>query len=132
MYFHKKAQELSPGTHISEKDFRYPCPLPSDKEICVVMLSDCCEAASRSLEHPTEETLAELISEIFRKKIRSGQLDASNLTMAELSKIRKSFINTLKHMNHGRIAYPKDENKDENDLFVADGKTLQKTGPAEV
>ena len=132
VYFHKKAQALSPGSHVSEKDFRYPCPLPSDKEICVVMLSDCCEAASRSLEHPTEEALTELISELFRKKIRSGQLDASHLTMRELSRIRKSFINTLKHMYHGRIAYPKDENKDENDLFMAGGKTLPETGSAKV
>ena len=132
VYFHKKAQELSPGSHVSEKDFRYPCPLPTDKEICVVMLSDCCEAASRSLEHPTEEALTELISEIFRKKIRSGQLDASNLTMYELSRIRKSFINTLKHMYHGRIAYPKDENKDENDLFMAGGKAFPETGQAKV
>ena len=74
-----------------------------------------------------------------RKVLKAGsifalksQLDASHLTMRELSRIRKSFINTLKHMYHGRIAYPKDENKDENDLFMAGGKTLPETGSAKV
>ena len=88
------------------------------------MLADCCEAASRSLEKPTPETLAQLVNDIFRGKIRNGQLDHSLLTMHELTIIRDSFVNTLKTMFHGRIAYPKDEKKDEDDLFVAAGEKI--------
>ena len=88
------------------------------------MLADCCEAASRSLEKPTEETLSQLVNDIFRGKIRNGQLDHSELTMHELTVIRNSIINSLKTMFHGRIAYPKDDKKDEDDLFVAAGKDV--------
>jgi len=123
-YFYKKEQQLHPGENIPQNDFRYPGPLPSDKEICLVMLADCCEAASRSLEKPTEETLSQLVNDIFRGKIRNGQLDHSELTMHELTVIRNSIINSLKTMFHGRIAYPKDDKKDENDLFVAAGKDV--------
>ena len=123
-YFYKKEQQLHPGENIPQNDFRYPGPLPSDKEICLVMLADCCEAASRSLEKPTEETLSQLVNDIFRGKIRNGQLDHSELTMHELTVIRNSIINSLKTMFHGRIAYPKDDKKDEDDLFVAAGKDV--------
>ena len=121
-YFYKKEEMLHPGENILQSDFRYPGPLPSDKEICLVMLADCCEAASRSLEKPTEETLSQLVNNIFRGKIRNGQLDHSELSMHELTIIRNSIINSLKTMFHGRIAYPKDDKKDEDDLFMAAGK----------
>ena len=123
-YFYKKEQQLHLGENIPQSDFRYPGPLPGDKEICLVMLADCCEAASRSLEKPTEETLSQLVNDIFRGKIRNGQLDHSELTMHELTVIRNSIINSLKTMFHGRIAYPKDDKKDEDDLFVAAGKDV--------
>ena len=44
--------------------------------------------------------------------------------MHELTIIRNSFVNTLKTMFHGRIAYPKDDRKDEDDLFVAAGEKI--------
>lgn len=123
-FFYKKELELHPGENVLQSDFRYPGPLPSDKEISLVMLADCCEAASRSLDKPTPETLAQLVNDIFRGKIRNGQLDDSELSMHELTVIKNSFINTLKTMFHGRIAYPKDDKKDEDDLFMAAGKDL--------
>ena len=123
-FFYKKEQTQHPELTVNPADFRYPGPLPSDKEISLVMLADCCEAASRTLEKPTPETLAQLVNDIFRGKIRNGQLDHSELTMHELTVIRNCFVNTLKTMFHGRIAYPKDEKKDEDDLFVAAGEKI--------
>ena len=121
-FFYKKEQMMHPGETVQQSDFRYPGPLPTDKEISLVMLADCCEAASRSLEKPTEETISQMVADIFRGKIRNGQLDHSELTMNELNIIRNSFISSLKTMFHGRIAYPKDDKADEDDLFVAAGK----------
>lgn len=123
-FFYKKEQMLHPGENVKQSDFRYPGPLPSDKEICLVMLADCCEAASRSLEKSTPETISQLVEDIFRSKIRNGQLDHSDLTMHELTIIKNSFISSLKTMFHGRIAYPKDDRKDEDDLFMAAGETF--------
>ena len=123
-FFYKKEQMLHPGENVKQSDFRYPGPIPSDKEICLVMLADCCEAASRSLDKSTPETISHLVEDIFRGKIRNGQLDDSELTMHELTIIKNSFINSLKTMFHGRIAYPKDDKKDEDDLFMAAGEDI--------
>ena len=67
------------------------------------------EAASRSLQKVTPQNVDELISSIFEDRIKDGQLDESPLTVAEISKIKESFVFTLLNSLHSRIAYPKKE-----------------------
>ncbi len=124
-YFYKRAMEESPDP-IGEQEFKYPGPLPRDKEVALVMLADCCEAASRTLHKPSHQKIDALVWDIFRKKIRDGQLDSAELSFRELAIVRKSFVKTLTTMLHSRIVYPKDEdNKDEDDLFMAADKLSQ-------
>ena len=121
-YFYHEALEEArqKNSSINESDFRYPGPLPKEKEVAILSLADACEAASRSLQKPTPAKIEALVWEILRKRIRSGQLDEANLSFGELSKVRKSFTTTLTTMMHGRIAYPKDdEDKHEDELFMA-------------
>lgn len=124
-YFYNQALEEArqKNTPVDENDFRYPGPLPHEKEVVILSLADAAEAASRSLQKPTPQKIDALVWEIFRKRIRNGQLDDANLTFGELKKVRESFVATLTTMMHGRIAYPKDqEENDEDDLFVATAK----------
>jgi putative nucleotidyltransferase with HDIG domain len=122
-YFYQQALEegRTKGVTVDEHDYRYPGPLPKEKEVVILSLADSCEAASRSLQKPTPAKIDALVWEIFRKRIRNGQLDGANLTFGELKRVRKSFVTTLTTMMHGRIAYPKDETEeeDEGDLFAA-------------
>lgn len=121
-FFYKRAIMENPDktTPIEEQEYRYPGPLPREKEVVIVSLADACEAASRSIQKPTPAKIDTMVWELFRKRIRDGQLDEAELTFGELAKIRESFVMTLSTMLHGRIAYPKDEEfEDEDDLFVA-------------
>jgi hypothetical protein len=52
------------------------------------------------------------VDEIVFKRVRDGQLDASGLTMTELTTIRKIFATTLRSMLHARIEYPKEQIED--------------------
>lgn len=124
-YFYQKAlkEVRDRQGSVSEQEYRYPGPLPRDKEVVIVSLADACEAASRSLQKPSPSKIEALVWEIFRKRIRDGQLDEADMTFGELAKVRDSFVKTLTMMNHGRIAYPKEEEKDEDDLFMAAQKT---------
>ena len=115
-YFYHQA--LATNEPVLESDYRYPGPLPHEKEVVIVSLADACEAACRSLEKPTASKIEAMVNEIFRKRWRDGQLDDADLTIEELSAINESFARTLTTMYHSRIAYPKDENSNENDLFV--------------
>ena len=120
-YFYKRALEENKEKSIpvDDSEYRYQGPLPIEKEIVIISLADACEAAARSMLKPTPNKIEALVWEIIRKRIRDGQLDNANLTIAEITKIKESFAKTLITMNHSRIAYPKDEVDDENDLFVA-------------
>ncbi len=121
MYFYQRAVDEGRDTDskVSEIDYRYPGPLPHEKEVVIVSLADSCEAASRTLQKPTAAKIDSLVWEIFRKRIRDGQLNDADLTFGDLAKIRQSFVKTLATMMHGRVTYPKDEERKEydDDLF---------------
>ncbi len=120
-YFYHQA--INSGEQVLESDYRYPGPLPHEKEVVIVSLADACEAACRSLEKPTASKIEALVNEIFRKRWREGQLDDADLTIEELSRINESFARTLTTMYHSRIAYPKDENSDEDNLLFPERQT---------
>lgn len=117
-YFYHQA--LNSGENVLEDDYRYPGPLPHEKEVVIVSLADACEAACRSLEKPTAINIETVVNDIFRKRWRDGQLDDANLTIEELSRINESFYHTLVTMYHSRIAYPKDDNDDEDNLLFSE------------
>lgn len=107
----EQASTNSAQLPVNDEDFRYEGPRPQNREMAILMLADSCEAASRSLDKPTPVRIENLISDIFNSRLRDGQLDECNLTLAELNIIKQSFIFSLTNMLHGRVAYPKDENK---------------------
>jgi hypothetical protein len=132
MYFYQRAVDEGrrSDSDVAEIDYKYPGPLPREKEVVIVSLADSCEAASRSLQKPSPAKIDALVWEIFRKRIRDGQLNDADLTFGELAKIRQSFVKTLTTMMHGRVAYPKDDERevdDEGDLFKA-AKTVSSSG----
>ncbi|MCD4752254.1 MAG: HDIG domain-containing protein [Anaerolineaceae bacterium] len=96
---------------INDKDFQYPGPAPMSKETALVMLADGCEARFRAELPDTEETLIELISSQIEYGREEGQLINTDLTLNDLEVIKKSFVRTLKNMQHLRIKYPKLEGR---------------------
>lgn len=94
---------------LQEEDFLYPGPKPQSREIAVLSLADAVEAASRSLEKISPGNIEELVHDAIDSKLRDGQLDACDLTMSEISTIRRVLVLTLSNIMHGRVAYPSDE-----------------------
>ncbi len=104
--FHEKAKKLAEDDRVDESQFRYPGPLPSSKESGIVMIADSVEAAARSLEEPSMKRLKSLIREIIEERFHDGQLDNSQLTLVDLTKIGESFVPILVGMHHLRVEYP--------------------------
>jgi membrane-associated HD superfamily phosphohydrolase len=115
VFYHRaKTQQKETGSGqpaINDEDFRYEGPRPQTREMAILMLADGCEAASRSLDKPTPVRITNLINDLFESRLRDGQLDECKLTLAELNKIKQAFVFSLTNMLHGRVAYPKDENR---------------------
>jgi cyclic-di-AMP phosphodiesterase PgpH len=93
-----------------DADFRYPGPKPQTAENAIISLADTIESASRSWG-PKLNThrLEDLVADIVDSRLRDGQLEECNLTLAELRAIKESFVLSLRTMNHKRIAYPEEK-----------------------
>ena len=106
-YFYYTAKNNSDKPdEVKEEDFRYPGPIPSSKEAAILMLADSTEAAVRSINEPTKGKIEEMVNNIIKDKLNSGQLDDCDLTLKDLSKIRKCFLKALNGIYHQRIEYP--------------------------
>ncbi|TGL59688.1 HDIG domain-containing protein [Leptospira ognonensis] len=110
-FYHKALQDLpaSARKNIRKSDFQYPGPIPQSKETAIVMLADSLEAASRSLDEVSNESLDELIRKIVNSKLAENQLDQSGLTIGDLEVIKSSFKEVLISSLHQRPKYPKPE-----------------------
>ncbi|MGG7176519.1 HD family phosphohydrolase [Clostridium paraputrificum] len=96
---------------VKEEDFRYPGPIPSSKESAILMLADSTEAAVRSINEPTKGKIEEMVNNIIKDKLNSGQLDNCDLTLKDLGKIRKCFLKALNGIYHQRIEYPTEKTR---------------------
>ena len=118
-FFHHKAgqqlqaeqQNASQGAGrrkaVDESHYRYTGPKPATRESGIIALADAIEAASRSLEKPTPAHLRDLVDHIVDIRFEDGQLDQCELTLAELTRVKRAFVSCLTNMLHHRVAYPK-------------------------
>ncbi|MDD6795022.1 MAG: HDIG domain-containing protein [Clostridiaceae bacterium] len=110
-FYYTLKNSLEENEEIDEKDFRYPGPKPSTKEAAILMLADSVEAAVRSINEPTKEKIEEMVNNIIKDKLNSGQLDECDLTLKDLGKIRVCFLTALNGIYHQRIEYPTEKRK---------------------
>ncbi len=107
-YFYcKQLEQMNSDTDaVDEKEFRYPGPKPRSKESAIIMMADTVEAASRSLEEVSEETITELVENLIQEKLKDGQFDECELTFKEFNTIKQTIIKNLSVTRHLRIKYP--------------------------
>lgn len=107
-FFYEKAKKEAKtnGQKILESDFRYPGPRPQTKEAGIVLLADVIEATARTLKDPAPSRIKNLVEERVRLIVNEGELDESDLTFRDLSKIMESFTRILTGIFHHRIDYP--------------------------
>ena len=72
------------------------------------MLADTVEASTKSIENPSAKILEENIDSVIKKRFMEGELDECDLTLKDLTKIKKSFLKILIGIHHQRIKYPEE------------------------
>jgi len=110
-YHEAKKRQDERQSPVWESEFRYPGPKPRSKEAAIVMMADAAESAARSLTDHTLAKVETLVHTIAMKRLQDGQFDECDLTLRELSLIEASLSKSLTAHHHGRIAYPKTEEK---------------------
>jgi putative nucleotidyltransferase with HDIG domain len=106
-YFYKKYQLENPGKEIDTTRFSYPGPLPYNKEMAVLMLTDGIEATAHSLKEKSATAFSEMIEYLVEQKIRSNQLINADLTLRDITILKSMLLEKLVSIYHVRIEYPK-------------------------
>lgn len=107
-YFYCKQIEQMEGdaSKVNEKLFRYSGPKPHSKESAIIMIADTIEAASRSMDEVSEESLTQMVNKLVSEKAEEGQFDECQLTFEELGFVKKAIVKALLVTRHIRIKYP--------------------------
>ncbi|MCQ2182185.1 MAG: HDIG domain-containing protein [Bacteroidales bacterium] len=109
-YFYNKY--LNNGGDPSGKaDFTYPGQRPKRKEEVILMLCDSVEAASRTLNDYSMESISNFVDSILKSKASEEQFENSDITINELNTVKSTICQYLAQMHHERIVYPKRKNK---------------------
>ncbi len=109
MYFYTSFKNKYPDREIDEEKFTYPGPDPFSKETAVLMMADSVEAASRSLQEKTPDTLIELINKIIDGQVSANRFANTDITFKDITQIKQIFTDALINIYHARIEYPEEK-----------------------
>lgn len=107
-YFWAKAEDVY-GEDADPAAYRHRGRKPKSKEMVILMLADATEAATRALvqhEDPTSESIRALVERVISEKVDDGQLEESDVTFGELTRVKEAFVDALIGYYHTRIPYP--------------------------
>ena len=105
-FFYNSFKNTFPDEPINEDAFTYPGPNPNTKETALLMMADSVEAASRSLNEYTDDSIKVLVDRIIDSQIADDLMKNAPLTFRDVEIVKKVFIERLKTIYHTRICYP--------------------------
>ncbi len=70
------------------------------------MIVDSVEAATKSIENPDRESIKTMVNKIIDNKINERQLNYSNITFGDITKIRELLTIKMMSVYHVRVEYP--------------------------
>lgn len=104
-YFYAKALKMTDG-ELNIEDFSYPGPKPKTKIAAIVMIADASEAVVRALQKRTPEEAEKAVRGVIEERMDLEQFSDCNITMADLTIIRRTLVSTLTGVYHHRVKYP--------------------------
>ena len=109
-YFYYKACEARPDVEVDKAPFSYPGPNPQTKEAAILMMADACEAATKSLNDHSEESIAAMVGKIIDSQVADGLLRETSISFRDVETIKQLFIERLRTIYHVRVSYPDGSN----------------------
>lgn len=105
-FFYVKQLQNVTDEEVDKSKFTYHGPIPYSKETAVLMMADSVEAASRSLKDKDEKTINELVERVINKQLEQNQFDNSNITMKDITRVKRILKRKLMSIYHVRVEYP--------------------------
>lgn len=105
-YFYIKYQNEHPDEVVDKEQFTYPGPNPFTREQALLMMADTCEAASRSLQEYTEESISSLVDRLIDAQVADGCFKDCPITFRDIAQAKQVLTERLTSIYHTRIQYP--------------------------
>ena len=122
-YFYIKEQNDHPDEKIDKTPFSYPGPNPFTREQAILMMADSVEAASRSLQEYTEESIVAMVDRIIDGQLSEGFFRSCPITFRDIELAKQVLIDRLKNIYHTRISYPELQKNEEETAEEPVGET---------
>ena len=105
-FFYVQYKNNHPDEEVDDELFTYPGPNPFTPEQAILMMADTVEAASRSLQEYTEESIASLVNRLIDSQVQQGFFHDCPITFRDIQTAKDVLTERLKSIYHTRIAYP--------------------------
>lgn len=105
-YFYINYCNEHPDEQVDKEMFQYPGPNPFTREQAILMMADTVEAASRSLNEYTEESISTLTNKLIDSQVADGFFRECPITLRDIALAKSVLIERLKSIYHTRISYP--------------------------
>ena len=105
-YFYITYQNEHPDEVVDKEQFTYPGPNPFTREQALLMMADTCEAASRSLQEYTEESISSLVDRLIDAQVADGCFKDCPITFRDIAQAKQVLTERLMSIYHTRIQYP--------------------------
>lgn len=105
-FFYVQYKNNHPDEEVDDQLFTYPGPNPFTREQAILMMADTVEAASRSLQEYTEESISALVNRLIDSQVQQGFFHDCPITFRDIQGAKDVLIERLKAIYHTRIAYP--------------------------
>lgn len=105
-YFYINYCNEHPDEQVDKEIFQYPGPNPFTREQAILMMADTVEAASRSLNEYTEESISTLTNKLIDSQVADGFFRECPITFRDIALAKSVLIERLKSIYHTRISYP--------------------------
>lgn len=105
-YFYINYCNEHPDEQVDKEMFQYPGPNPFTREQAILMMADTVEAASRSLNEYTEESISTLTNKLIDNQVAGGFFRECPITFRDIALAKSVLIERLKSIYHTRISYP--------------------------
>ena len=105
-YFYINYCNEHPDEQVDKEMFQYPGPNPFTREQAILMMADTVEAASRSLNEYTEESISTLTNKLIDSQVAGGFFRECPITFRDIALVKSVLIERLKSIYHTRISYP--------------------------
>ena len=105
-YFYATAcQAAKSETDVDRSIYTYPGPNPQTREAAILMMTDACEAAVKSITEPNDKNIRDMVTRVIDGQKADGLLNEAPITLSEIETVKTVITERLRSSASARVSY---------------------------